>query len=838
MRSADFRDDGQCVDLANLLPPPFGASDPVAQAIASSDDRAAALISAAVGVHARDSKSGKLEGIHGKPKIIWENQGGKLIPNQPWFQDWDLSEFKWYDGKAPSIYLLRSKCLAVMAYLDFFPDVNWPGLRPFVSSVVASANTGWCGTFGPGVDNAFDILGDPAEGNYDMNEMHLIPLAYRHYQDLTSVAREHLINVVLGSGRVHRPGRKDGFTSGKAPDDWTRAGYFHVQLGPFDPGKGIDETENHILMINSARYLTNQLLWQRTHILDTDNRRNGGDGSPSCLDLTLSLLRNILRDDFSEYNAKNYQEETRYSLLNLCTYAYDHEVRLGARMVLDYISAHMAVSTNDLRRMVPFRRRDEDDKVAHDAQGFMSVNLLAASGSDPMGPYFAMQAGNTRACVATLDVPVPVGGMPGGAPGESKQPGINGSQQDVAIEMLTDYRLPPSIHDLFVNDAHRRFFQRIHRIQRPDEAGGNRNCDNAEIYASSPSYLITAGGSGATYAIDPSIIKGSGVIISPSKYQQELGVAVTTSFMPTTGAGGFDPQTSATDLIQFSSFSDDPVPADDDENGVANYGVAPDFACGHQIYLPKWTKLAAGGSGFSFGDFGSSGGSGKADGPGFYLAIFQENGLALMEAFDTWLHPNVTFADFQIDVLKRNPKLHLNGNTPTWYTTWNGNQIQFVIWTNGEYAGAKYGAAVLSMKYGNIDVQDALGDAGNINTPFLNGTIMSSPAEAVVEIRNPFLGTVIRLDMSDKWHPKRTAEDGSVEWAGSNEEVWLDFQWPGPTDGDVCHPFNTLSAASADVANYGTIRIIPSLSHERGPIGLGKRFKLVAPIAGVTIGAR
>jgi hypothetical protein len=33
--------------------------------------------------------------------------------------------------------------------------------------------------------------------------------------------------------------------------------------------------------------------------------------------------------------------------------------------------------------------------------------------------------------------------------------------------------------------------------------GGNRNCDNMEIYAGSPSYLITAGGEPGGYAVDP-----------------------------------------------------------------------------------------------------------------------------------------------------------------------------------------------------------------------------------------------------------------------------------------------------------------------------------------------
>ena len=93
-----------------------------------------------------------------------------------------------------------------------------------------------------------------------------------------------------------------------------------------------------------------------------------------------------------------------------------------------------------------------------------------------------------------------------------------------------DGRAPPSIHDLFVNDRHRRFFQRIHRFVLPDVELTGRNADNMEIYAGSPSYLITAGGSAATYAIDP-----GPVIFTEAgrrKSAQQLGVAMTTSFMP------------------------------------------------------------------------------------------------------------------------------------------------------------------------------------------------------------------------------------------------------------------------------------------------------------------
>jgi homoserine kinase len=60
------------------------------------------------------------------------------------------------------------------------------------------------------------------------------------------------------------------------------------------------------------------------------------------------------------------------------------------------VEPHIAVSTNDLRRLVPFRRRLTDANSAHTANGFMTVGLLTELGGDPMAAYFAMQAGNIR----------------------------------------------------------------------------------------------------------------------------------------------------------------------------------------------------------------------------------------------------------------------------------------------------------------------------------------------------------------------------------------------------------------------------------------------------------
>ncbi len=114
---------------------------------------------------------------------------------------------------------------------------------------------------------------------------------------------------------------------------------------------------------------------------------------------------------------------------------------------------------------------------------------------------------------------------------------------------------------------------------------------------------------------------------------------------------------------------------------------------------------------------------------------------------------------------------------------------------------------------------------------------MNSQEEALVEIANPSLQTKITLDMRDPKHPKRTSETGEVEEAGSNHEVWVDFGWRGPSEGDFFRPFNTLTAAAA-VANRGVIKIVPGWTSEKPFFPSNRSIRLVAPIGGVTFGVR
>ena len=210
-----------------------------------------------------------------------------------------------------------------------------------------------------------------------------------------------------------------------------------------------------------------------------------------------------------------------------------------------------------------------------------------------------------------------------------------------------------------------------------------------------------------------------------------------------------------------------------------------------------------------------------------------------MEAFDTWLHPEVDFAKFQTHVTTNNPNFQFKSGQEGVYTTYYGNRIHFVVWNNREQDNHTVGSKILKIEYGAGNPNDTLAGAGNDTDPsqFLTGTVLKSAGDGVVEIHNTFLGTKITLDWSNPSHLVRTSETGEVEEAGNNHEVWVCFDWPGPFEGDFFHPFNTIAAAVGAVADGGVIKIMPGMVKESLIIHSNKRITLVAPIGGVIIGS-
>ena len=476
----------------------------------------------------------------------------------------------------------------------------------------------------------------------------------------------------------------------------------------------VPETENHINMIESSRFLTNEIMFSKTHEAQYDNANhiaiidplsliisNELEQTPNINGVTmkqywLNRLQNFLKTDFIEYNARPYQDYTMHSLQNLHGFSSDADIRTSAGMVLNYVYAKLAVSSNDNRRSVPFRRK----------KAYNDPNLLATH-SDPQSGRLLMLAGDFNILKQL---------------GQTTLKAPNYGSDQWAIE--SNYTIPDPILDLILNHQHRFFYQGFHHYAD-------------EIYAGSPSYLISAGGHYATHAYKfPALGFGSG---------DDVGNALPTTIMPS-GIG-----LSRNDLIRFEGDPDDTV--------RSNMCVAPDFACGLNPVLPG-AAIAVGvncihvDGRWTFINF-TQGCRNDTIPSGNYVALYQGEGpdssganvsFGFAEVFDAWVNPAVTFEDFSRGpngVLARNGSRTYRANGPNVYVTTTGREITFEVAGNHSYV-----AKILN---GPSPVEST--------SDFATGTILQSAGgSGLVTIANPFLGVQIVLDSRDRTHPLQRAE--------------------------------------------------------------------------------
>lgn len=283
----------------------------------------------------------------------------------------------------------------------------------------------------------------------------------------------------------------------------------------------IPETENHLLMMNSSAYFTNQI---RSQYLTAPNQqvphqmRNNVNGLEAWF---LDHFQQFLTSDFEEYNARPYQRYSFNSILNLYDYATDLEVQRAAGMVLDYLASKYAVSTNVGRRVVDFRRRAENTN---------RTRLYEASGgADHLVNAFMMFSGQV----------------------DLLPPEDRGAQEMRALEMIyaavSNYRMPTAALEVAV-DKSAPYFQVVHHV-------------GVEIFASYPSFLISAGG----------VRTGPANRLAFSGAAPDYGVALPTVLIPTAGLD------ERNELIRFEG----------GEEHDGNTCVAPGFACGLNPVIPS-----------------------------------------------------------------------------------------------------------------------------------------------------------------------------------------------------------------------------------------------------------
>jgi hypothetical protein len=266
-------------------------------------------------------------------------------------------------------------------------------------------------------------------GDYDFILMGLLHIAYLDETSgrtlLTPPAREKLVTVLLSQRGSEI--------------------YQEFKLKHCLPVK-IHDSENHILMIQTSKYLTNQLL-RKMHPddLTLQNEKNGLD------EWFLGHLTNFLKNDFEELNSRPYQGHSITPIALLYSYAENLKVRTISQMVLDYLSSKLAVQSIGLRRYTPFRRRKE----YRDPVVFTTADSAIF--------WYAFHAGNHD----ITDI--------------SKREGKPVELEDYlyVYAAVDSYEIPPFIQDLFYEKNN--IFQKF-------------NAKDPEIYFGSKSFLLTAGG--------------------------------------------------------------------------------------------------------------------------------------------------------------------------------------------------------------------------------------------------------------------------------------------------------------------------------------------------------
>ena len=415
----------------------------------------------------------------------------------------------------------------------------------------------------------------------------------------------------------------------------------------------VKETENHLLFIEGNRFLYNQLPSSPPGLNTTTHDGWTEQG------WIMARLQKIFETYFYEYNSPTYEAYHAAAVGNLFeNTTSDPEIKTGARMILDLLSAHEASATKDLRRMATFRRHPTD---------WNADDLLA---NHEERDRFQILTGETRMLHDTCS-----------------QYAMN----QVATAIGT-YRIPDPILDRLINRAHQRGFERIHLGDRGSVVmSGNttdHRVDGWEVFYQDPDFLLTSGGIATEnqYTRDCGFGGWCGG-------ENENGRDVYTTLMPT---GTF---TSAGLTIHIESPMELNTNTEYDlSDGSGLFGppaniplwrktcLGPNFACGQQVDVPDGLCQKKVGQ-FTVVDFTQNQSpdcAGKLrpaePNSGFYAAVVRGNdnwGFFEVEGVKTVGGTITTLDEFAQHVTDSNLGRTWTSAGANTYTTLQGDTIQF-----------------------------------------------------------------------------------------------------------------------------------------------------------------
>lgn len=525
----------------------------------------------------------------------------------------------------------------------------------------------------------------------------------------------------------------------------------------------LPETENHLLMINTSRYLTNQIIIDAApdgvELIVDDQRAVKG--------WLLRRMQSIASSDFEEYNARPYQRYSIIALLNLHDFARDDDLATASRIVLDLATAKFAAGSDGARRVVPYRRLME--YVTDDA-GVGHRLIEGVQGSDYQVAVMTAYAGLT-----------------------SQFP-EHRVQFNTAFEMVfpatSRYAPPPAVMQVALGETPE-FDQRIHHA-------------GVEIYSRTRSFLVSAGG-----VRTPSATPARLGPIRLGEKCNDRGVALQTVLIPSGGGYLADPARTRgalvrrTDFLRIEGFyyhyprdgmclspnnSPQDAPPAPDADGTRsqtwshddNVCVYRGFACGTNIVVPD--PLAAcfvsqPGTPWSFLQAATCAALPRAR--PFHVALYRRpcpqgataclNNWGFFEAVEAvpTANPDSAFAAFRGRVLAANPASLIPDPTGgTWlpivrgpplpgtYVSSRGQRIVFdaaiTMMSGGDAPGVRSVDGVAESKVSDWP----LAAGGVINAKGCPGAAFPFAVNGLIEITGSTGG--VTIDFCDWQKPKRT----------------------------------------------------------------------------------
>ncbi|MEO5818826.1 MAG: hypothetical protein ABIT20_26390 [Gemmatimonadaceae bacterium] len=506
----------------------------------------------------------------------------------------------------------------------------------------------------------------------------------------------------------------------------------------------IPETENHLMMINTSKYLKNQFIIRDVGP-GTDAAQPFEGDQQELKAWMLAKMHTVIEGDFIEYNSRPYNRLTISALFNIVDFAADSDLVRGAHMMIDYQFAKFAIGSKDGRRFVPYRRTRESMKK------FIDVSATATN-----GVFDLVGAGDQQIGLGLLYTgqtqQLPGGLVPFGAP------------MHALYAATSEHYLPdPFVVDLAI-DKSEPVFQRIMH-------------HTLEIYSSGPGFLITAGGSETGLAY-PLLGETIDLALKPDR-QDDLGVALPTTLMlgiAPDPALSPSPQvrTTLAELIRVDGVR--PINHPDYPSYNRNECVWVGFACGLNLVVPSLASdfssqgsiPGAPGPCMSKGPPGSAAEWDFIDtlrckayrkAPRVFIAIYRHNcpqtsyhcqgNYGFFEAFDATLYHS--FDAFKKKVIADNPPGFISNFHGT-YHSYRGQAIEFAT-PDGENDAASTVVAVDGVTQQAPGTWDRA--TGSPQVPKGVVTPIHSDGNGLVTIRSNRLGKTLLLDFKDANHPKR-----------------------------------------------------------------------------------